>query len=235
MVRHEADAEGRLEIRDLLPGSYTLLLPRGEESRLPIDFEVAAGQDLDLGDISSHENEQLRVRFVYPGDVLPEVTFRVKNLYGSRALGTLDMAPGMPSGNVGGNPAQIAFPGPGRFELLVTRTEDPKTHEALHLCALPTRFTLGPTPGPEAVVRLSAGTGVCLRPPRSSIGSSRWLISSSEGLPCLLPEIEGCSPSAVELPTGDYTISRVDPTTGLPGERQSIRVGSTFVTVELGP
>ena len=111
----------------------------------------------------------------------------------------------------------------------------PMDRTRLHIGARPVRVVIRDQPTNEVVVKIVAQTEVLLRTGSDSVGLSRWLVSTQDGLPCQRVWINGRAPTSIELVPGEYTIARIDSENSSLGKAQGFLVGSESSTVELRP
>jgi hypothetical protein len=230
------DADGRVEFAGMLPGGYELTLSSsGSMQQRQIVLEP--GQVLDLGDVtpSASSAARLLVRFAFPSEEQPPVQFVLEPESVGSPLNMIGSYPRLSFSSQATNPAEMSFPGAGAYELRVTRVGDPRGESSLHLGARPQRVVLGDAPAREIVVQIVPSTEVCIRLTGGARGISRWLVSTTDGLPCQRVRVEGRLPNRIELAPGEYTIARIDPDTKALGKPQAFTVGSSFFTLDLQP
>jgi hypothetical protein len=231
----KADSEGRLELRDKLPGRYALTLRAAGCGWRVTSVVLEPGQILDLGDVVLAPGPNFSLRFVFPEGRQDQVMFVLKPEQPGDPLATLGAMDNSSYGTGDRDPYPLSGFEPGTYELRVLGLGDPRDHESRHLGARPMRVVIGDGAQSEIVVKIEPTTEICLLPPHETTGISRWIVSTADGLPCRRVRIEGRAPTRIGLVPGEYTIARIDPQTNSLGKAQAFTVVDSFLALELMP
>ena len=233
--RGKSDADGLVEVRDLLPGRHTITLGASGCGGRMQEVTLEPGVVLDLGDVPLTHAPKVSLRFEFAGDSRPSVRFTFRREQAGDPLGTLSLYDNLAFASGDKNPYELSSFDPGAYELRVIGFGSPMDRTKLHMGARPVRVVIRDQPTNEVEVKIVAQTEVLLRTGSDSAGLSRWLVSTQDGLPCRRVWINGRAPTSIELVPGEYTIARIDSENSSLGKAQAFRVGSESSTVELQP